>query len=490
MLLPGIPRTSAIRIQRTDGSAVAFIWALRHVYNEASRTVDVTWYIQERPGVLPSGVRYSIWALPALEPNIGAAEWIRISNELPYGGNGGGGSADVAVPTRVPAEAMQGAVRGIMASAAAAAADRDASRAAARPPPMRLTILDVIDITDGTMSIHFELPRGRGKASVSPVPASDLAQYRGAIAVLIDGKAHTFQLPWPGHAVTVYVDAKTRRVTVKAIKSSHAVAPALGLCPLIPRFASFPVPEHGRPVSAFMNEAALRMLDRMYSRDELPSAFSKRSGAPSQGRSGEWRATRLKVLVAKLFDFADKRGGPCVLKVSGSGSRGAVALIFAHRPVVIPPQGKAFGLTPALDVSYVYVPPLPPKSAPAAARASGQKLRKLIEKTENAYVRASEARIPTVDGLGEIGDAIGEYLESCRAATVDREIPDINRFPQTKPGSQKVAPAVATAFASLKGELKRALLLPLFPTCFDNCPQHNEYDYECDDEYCDSEDDY
>ncbi|KAI9159478.1 hypothetical protein H9P43_008818 [Blastocladiella emersonii ATCC 22665] len=263
-----------------------------------------------------------------------------------------------------------------------------------------------------------------------------------------------------------------RRVSVTVRKEPRAISPTLGLSALIPRFASFPVRERGPPVSEFMTEVSHATFeDDMYTRSERPRGAGSMPQLPS------------------LFHHVADRGGACVFKIgSNSSPRGVIAVLFVHQPIVIPPQGKAVGITPALDVSYVYVPPLPSKSAPAAARASGQKLRKLIKKTENAYVRASEARIPTVDGLGEIGDAIGEYLESCRAATVDREIPDINRFPQTKPGSQKVAPAVATAFASLKSELKRALLLPLFPTYFDNCPQPGEDDYG--DEYYDSGDDY
>ncbi|KAI9168248.1 hypothetical protein H9P43_007620 [Blastocladiella emersonii ATCC 22665] len=141
--------------------------------------------------------------------------------------------------------------------------------------------------------------------------------------------------------------------------------------------------------------------------------------------------------------------------------RGDVAVIFVHRPVVLPPQGKAFGVTPALDVAYVYVPPVPPKSASAAQRAAVIKLRNLVGKTDSWYDRHVGYSFPVMRWISAHSETIVEYLEFCHAAT----------FPQTKPGTEKVASGTAASFAALKGELKRATLLPMFPTYFDNCMQ-------------------
>ncbi|KAI9159383.1 hypothetical protein H9P43_008723 [Blastocladiella emersonii ATCC 22665] len=495
-LLPGALPTSAIRVYRLEVVGYTYFETIRHSYDASNGTVDVVWYANEHELDPSPNAHFSLFALPALDTRGKfdmKADWIRISDELPCGGVDGNSDATALVVTRVSVEAMQGAVRGIMASAAAAAADSAAARSAARPPPTRLTVVSVMDARREALELELELPRGRGKASVKPVPVADLAPYRGAVALLVDGKVQTLQLPYPGYAARVDVDAKTRRVRVLVLKSANAVVPTLGLRAPIPRFAPFPVPDRGPPVSPFMHAAAMRMLDHLYLPDDAPDRYASISEVPWRGREGAWAAKGLKLLFEQLAEFASKKGGACVLKIYGQGLRGIVALIFVHRPVVIPPQGKAFGLTPALDASYVYVPPLPPKSASPVARANVQRLRKQYEKTENAYARALNLPIPTLRGAGLFSDAVGEYLEYCHAATVDRAIPDIGRFPQTKPGSQGVAAAVAAAFAGFKGELKRALLLPPFPTYFDNQPPPDEDDEECDegdDEYYyDSEDD-
>ncbi|KAI9175333.1 hypothetical protein H9P43_006719 [Blastocladiella emersonii ATCC 22665] len=334
----------------------------------------------------------------------------------------------VAIVIRVPVKLVQGAVRGIMASAA--------------------------------------------KLSVKLVPERDLGQYRGTVALLINGNVHTYQLPYPGIATDVKVDVKSRCVTVTVQKVSHSVVPALGLGPPIPRHAPLPVPECGPPVSAFMETVYRAALNKMYTSDEWPSEASrptKALTAPLPGRAGEWHARLLKDVITKLFECTTSRSGAFVVKIQSSGPRGLVAVLFVHRPAVLPPQGKGIGITPVLDVSYVYVPPLSTKAASPAARAAGQKLRKLIEKTENAYSRACEQTFSAINWPGGYSDAVAEYLEYCHTAMVDRSLPDINQFPQTKSGMAKVAPATATAFESLKGELKHALLLSLFPTYFDNC---------------------
>ncbi|KAI9175334.1 hypothetical protein H9P43_006695 [Blastocladiella emersonii ATCC 22665] len=108
----------------------------------------------------------------------------------------------------------------------------------------------------------------------------------------------------------------------------------------------------------------------------------------------------------------------------------------------------------AATQSYAHASPLPPKSGSAVTRAAVQRMRKLVEKAANGYSRACEVQIPVIKGLGAIGGAIGEYLEYCLAALLDRKIRDIKRFLPTKPVPQKDATAMDAA-----GKLKHALLL-------------------------------
>ncbi|KAI9175558.1 hypothetical protein H9P43_006919 [Blastocladiella emersonii ATCC 22665] len=141
--------------------------------------------------------------------------------------------------------------------------------------------------------------------------------------------------------------------------------------------------------------------------------------------------------------------GSCAIKLASPETlRGLIAVIIVNRPVVIPPQGKAEGLTPALDVSNLYVPGLQSKSTgTAAARANVQRLRKVAEMSETAYFRMCKRLFPII---------------KC-AAMVDQSIPDINMYPQTGPGTRPFAATTAVSFAGLKSELKRAVLPPLFP---------------------------
>ncbi|KAI9156036.1 hypothetical protein H9P43_009146 [Blastocladiella emersonii ATCC 22665] len=345
---------------------------------------------------------------------------------------------------------------------------------------------DAVKLTDDELAdelgtLVLALPRGRNKVTAKLVPDRDLAQYRGAVALQVDNRVHTFRLPYSARAIRVEVDHKSRTVAVAVRKLAHAIAPELGLGLLVPRLAPFPVPDGDQPVSAFLHGVALETINGMCTLKEWPlgsTAVELNGLAPPAAAPGEWNATALKLLIMKVFDYAAQMDGACAIKlhaidaahgaptgarsVPGS-TRGVIALIFVHRPVVIPPQGKSLWLTPALDVSYLYVPPLPPKSASAAARANVLRLRKLIDLTENAYRKATSGRMfPVIKWMGEHADVTGEYLEFCHAATTDHAIPaDINRFPMTKPGTEKYAAATAASFGVLKPELKRALLLPI-----------------------------
>ncbi|KAI9173006.1 hypothetical protein H9P43_007137 [Blastocladiella emersonii ATCC 22665] len=466
-LLPGIHPTSVIRVHRTEGRGSMPYQSISHTYDEARGTVDVVWYIEASDVAPAPAARFSLWARPTLDQFDlfdEDADWVRISNELvhvtrfddlfflPDG-------TDAVLATRVPLTTVRGAIRGIMAAAAAVV----------RKPAPQLTLVDeVTDDDHAIVKLTFELPRGRGKPTVKAIHGPDLAQYRGAVALVIDGKTHTFQLSYPGFVIDTKL-YPSRRVDVVFRKTTHAIEPMLGLDPPVPRFALFPVPARGPPVSAFMGEVASATLPRMFTRDEWPQASRGVFHAVSPVLSQRECALGLKLLVKKVFDFAARKGGACVIKVAGMGDRGDVAVIFVHRPIVIPPQGRALGVTPALDVAYVYVPPLPPKSAPAAQRSAAIRLRNLVGKWDSWYDRFVGYSFPVMKWVSPHSETVAEYLDFCHAATVDRSMPDIGQFPQTAPGTEKVASATVTSFAALKGELKRATLLPMYPTYFDNC---------------------
>ncbi|KAI9175357.1 hypothetical protein H9P43_006718 [Blastocladiella emersonii ATCC 22665] len=131
----------------------------------------------------------------------------------------------------------------------------------------------------------------------------------------------------------------------------------------------------------------------------------------------------------------------------------AEELYSAKCGMIIPCIEKLDAHSDTFD-DYAHASPLPPKSGSAVTRAAVQRMRKLVEKAANGYSRACEVQIPVIKGLGAIGGAIGEYLEYCLAALLDRKIRDIKRFLPTKPVPQKDATAMDAA-----GKLKHALLL-------------------------------
>ncbi|KAI9152466.1 hypothetical protein H9P43_009257 [Blastocladiella emersonii ATCC 22665] len=176
---------------------------------------------------------------------------------------------------------------------------------------------------------------------------------------------------------------------------------------------------------------------------------------------GVWGATSLKLLIQEVFAYAAEQGGACAIKLNAK--YGVIGMIFVQNPVVIPPQGKALWITPALDVCFLYVPPVASKTASAAVRANVRRLREIVDQAETAYSTATGGqRFHAIKWTSDHhADVIGEYLDYCSAAVTDRGIPDINQYPMTKPGTEQHAAATAASFEVLKGELKRALLLPI-----------------------------
>ncbi|KAI9155946.1 hypothetical protein H9P43_009056 [Blastocladiella emersonii ATCC 22665] len=178
--------------------------------------------------------------------------------------------------------------------------------------------------------------------------------------------------------------------------------------------------------------------------------------APRVGSAGfgAWNALALKSMVQQLFQYAASHERACVVKLAAYGPRGTIAVLVVHRRVVLPPHGKANGITPALDVSYLFVPPPPLKTARPALRASAEKVRKLVAAAEAAHCVANGQQVPAVWCVAESADAIGEYLDYCHAAAPVRSLSNV-------PGTDS---GVRAAFDCLKSELKRALLMPLYPT--------------------------
>ncbi|KAI9155944.1 hypothetical protein H9P43_009054 [Blastocladiella emersonii ATCC 22665] len=134
-------------------------------------------------------------------------------------------------------------------------------------------------------------------------------------------------------------------------------------------------------------------------------------------------------------------------------------MLFINWPTVIPPQGKAYGVTPALAVSFLHVPPLSTMGNSTAGRAAMLRLRKVIETSEKEYFRTCGQAYPTIKWEGN-ADVLGEYFDYCRAVTLDRSIPDEIYLP--KVGASKVDEAAAQVQLDLYSALKRGLLLPLF----------------------------
>ncbi|KAI9155961.1 hypothetical protein H9P43_009071 [Blastocladiella emersonii ATCC 22665] len=181
----------------------------------------------------------------------------------------------------------------------------------------------------------------------------------------------------------------------------------------------------------------------------MPPASSSGGECPST-----WLAFALKLTINNLFKFASTHDLPSVAKLIVA--QDVIAVIIVHRLVVIPPQGKCHGLTPALDVSYVHVP-LVPWFATPAVRSDAERMRALIANAEQVCSQQFKAYECLSAGAG----VISEYLDFGHMAAVDRSPPDsLPVEPDAKPG----VAAAAAVQSCLDSELKRAVLLPLYPT--------------------------
>ncbi|KAI9155942.1 hypothetical protein H9P43_009052 [Blastocladiella emersonii ATCC 22665] len=304
--------------------------------------------------------------------------------------------------------------------------------------------------SDNFARLVLSIPCTREKVEVKPVPNVDLAQFRGDVALLVDGKLMTLRLPYASRVAEIGIDRRKRVVTVTVQKLAAAVSPMLGLGPLVPRFAPFPVPTTGPIVSKFLHAAAFASLEDLYTAAEWPAFASLEDFA-----FGAWNTVMLKGTLHPVFIYAANDNRACVVKfVEADNVEETIAVLFVHRPIVIPAQGKAAGITPALDISFVFAHPLQPRSASPATHAIVEQSRKRVQDANEACERERIWQFPIICAP-ECRYAIGEYLDFCSAAAPDRSLPE---GPQNNPG-------FTAAMDAVKSDLKRALLLPLFPAC-------------------------
>ncbi|KAI9156048.1 hypothetical protein H9P43_009158 [Blastocladiella emersonii ATCC 22665] len=447
--------TAAIFVNMVGSKATTVFRSIRAVHDAVRGTVQVTWYLSAEH-VADRTAKFSLGALRAHtrldDVVVGNPKFI--SDELGFDQAGrtrrsSPASTPAVKTTRVRVTELQSAIHGITASASAA------STAPASPPAWHLSAahFSLLDHANGRLVLH--LPAGRERVRVKPVPASDLAQHRGAVALLVDDKVQTFRLPYTARATDVKVDRKSRTIVVSLALVAQAVDPALGLPALIPRIALPPI-DHGQPDSLQFRPAGLIVVNGMYSKAESPHGLGQLffPRLMSDLRNlGACSSVALKAMHLEIRAKAEDL--PCLFvgKVLDRGGSGNVVVVFfVNRPVHLPPQGKAFGLTTALDVSYLCVP-----DVAVTKRAVVNRIRPLIEAAEDAHFAQQSQRFHLARWSGEHSAAIREYFDFGHAAVVDRGVPDVTEFPKTDAGT-------AAAFAVLKSELKRGLAFPLYPT--------------------------
>ncbi|KAI9155943.1 hypothetical protein H9P43_009053 [Blastocladiella emersonii ATCC 22665] len=140
-------------------------------------------------------------------------------------------------------------------------------------------------------------------------------------------------------------------------------------------------------------------------------------------------------------------------------SHDVIALLFVNWLAVIPPQGRSDWITPALDVSYLHVPPPSTTFKSATERLLAKKLRERVKGAHAMYASSCDEPYPTIEWEGG-ASVIGEYLEFCHIAAVDRSVPAAIVATKEEPTPEVNGTVQALFF--LTSALRRAILLPMF----------------------------